>query len=51
LFRLPGILVFVAEVTACSGETRKEYNIFIGKLNGGDYLRGLSIKMGVMLQR
>jgi hypothetical protein len=44
------MLVFVAEITACTAKTRKEHNIFIGKLNEGGYLRGLSIKMRVMLQ-
>jgi hypothetical protein len=39
LFGFPEISVFVAGVTACIGETRKEYNIFITKLNGGNYLR------------
>jgi hypothetical protein len=49
LFGFPKILVFVVGVTACTGETRKEYNIFIRKLNGEDNLRDLSIKMRVIL--
>jgi hypothetical protein len=44
LFGFPGILVFVAGVTACTGEIREEYNILIGKLKGVDHLKGLSIK-------